>query len=401
MVNFGLRYEFYGVPFETNGIQGTVGKANLINSSARIDDLTIQPGSRWYDSDFNNFAPRIGLAWDPRGNGKTSLRANWGVFYDRLIGATTNSVDASTPGFVLKASRNQNSAGTDRRVSDDILPPQHPAVPELRPPATRSTELFLFPPNLRTGYFQHFSLMLQREIFPNTVLEAGAVKFAANYTFSKSMDNISMDGNGFTSPIDNFNVWLNRARGDLDIPHAFNASLAYTLPVGKGRRFAGDAPRWVDSLIGGWDIGLLTLWQSGPVVAYLSGYSTGPTTDSSYVNYSGYRNIGKVMRRADGVYWLTEEEISRFSYPAAGEIGTGGRNAFRGPRYFNVDMSLVKKFKIGARHAVSFRAEAYNLFKSVNFAAPNANLSTPNTFGQIAETVGNPRFLQLALRYDF
>ncbi len=522
--NLGLRYEFFGVPFETNGIQGTLDKAALINSSARIDDLTIQPSSRWYDNDFNNFAPRIGIAWDPAGDGKTSLRANWGLFYDRLIGATTISVDANTPGYTQKVPVNQNSAGTDKRVSDDIVLPQPPAVPQLSPPANRLTDLFLFSPNLRTGYVQHFSLTLQREIFRNTVIEAGyvgtrgiklfmdinlnqpriyedflpafrelqafrmatptsnrivrifgsttravnilagtldsgaaglaadstdrfyytgyaragvsdfylrnfpqfnrvvvgtndgrsyydsfqlslrrqagALKFAANYTFSKSMDNISVDGNGFTSPIDNFNVRLNRARGDLDIPHAFNVSLAYTLPVGKGGRFAANTPRWVDSLIGGWDIGLLMLWQSGKVVTYLSGISTGPTTDSSYVNYSGDRNIGKVMRSADGVHWLTEEEISRFSPPAAGEIGSGGRNAFRGPCYFNVDMSLVKKFKIGERHAVSFRAEAYNLFNNVNFAAPNADLSSPS-FGRISGTVGKPRFLQLALRYDF
>jgi hypothetical protein len=71
------------------------------------------------------------------------------------------------------------------------------------------------------------------------------------------------------------------------------------------------------------------------------------------------------MRRGDGVYWLTSEEISRFSYPQAGEIGTGGRNAFRGPRFFNADISLVKKFGFTERHA-SFRAGAYNLFNDAN-----------------------------------
>ncbi|HUM04625.1 MAG TPA: hypothetical protein VLT90_04135, partial [Terriglobales bacterium] len=101
------------------------------------------------------------------------------------------------------------------------------------------------------------------------------------------------------------------------------------------------------------------------------------------------------------VYWLTPEEIGRFPYPAAGEIGTGGRNAFCGPRYFDVDMSLVKRFKITEQYAVSFRAEAYNLFNNVNFDAPNANLSTLTTFGKISGTVGNARVLQIALRFDF
>jgi hypothetical protein len=144
------------------------------------------------------------------------------------------------------------------------------------------------------------------------------------------------------------------------------------------------------------------------VVTYLSGRTTGPTppitaTDptsgSSYVNYTGDRNIGSVMRQSDGVYWLTSEEIKRFSFPQAGEIGTGGRNAFRGPRFFNVDISLVKKFRISERHAVSFRAEAYNLFNNANFAAPNATLDP--SFGKLSATVGNARVLQGALRYEF
>ena len=215
------------------------------------------------------------------------------------------------------------------------------------------------------------------------------------------MDLEKVYGNGFTSPIDNFNVRLNRARGDYDIPHAFNSSFIYTLPIGKGRRFLADAPRWVDSMAGGWDVGLLTMWQSGRVLTYLSGRPTGPATNSSYVNYTGDRNVGRVMRKGDGVYWLTPEEIGRFSYPASGEIGTSGRNAFRGPRYFNLDMSLVKKFRITERYGISFRAEAYNLFNNANFDAPNTNLSTLATFGKIYNTVGNARILQMALRCDF
>jgi len=53
----------------------------------------------------------------------------------------------------------------------------------------------------------------------------------------------------------------------------------------------------------------------------------------------------QAKRKGDGVYLLTTEDISRFP-PAANEIGTGGRNAFREPRLFDVDTSLVKKFKI-------------------------------------------------------
>jgi len=527
-LNLGLRYEFLGAPVETNGIQGTVDKAALIGSNARIDDLTIQPSDRWYQNDFNNFAPRVGLAWDVKGDGKTVVRANWGIFYDRIIGATTSKVDSFTPGFSLRVPEYPNLQRTDIRVSDGIPVLQPPSAPELHPPATRTADLFLFSPNLRTGYVEHYSLSIQREIFRNTVIDmsyvgshgiklfmdinfnqpriyedflaafrelqafrasgtpvpasntlvrifgsttaaitaitpntidlgavgdaaenidnhfhtdyaaagvsdfylrnfpqfkqvvvgsndgrsyydslqlslrrqAGALRFLANYTYSRSRDNISAEGFGFTSPIDNFNIRLNRAPSDFDIPHVFNSRFMYTLPVGRGQRLAGNSPRWLDSLIGDWDIGILAVWQSGRAITYQSGIPTGPTTGSSFANYAGDRGIGRVLREADGVYWLTEEERRRFSFPAAGEIGTGGRNAFRSPRFFNVDISLVKRFKIDARQGVSFRAEAYNLFNNVNFAAPDSNMSD-KTFGRISETLGNPRFLQLAVRYDF
>jgi hypothetical protein len=227
------------------------------------------------------------------------------------------------------------------------------------------------------------------------------LKFAGNYTFSKSMDNISVDGNGFTSPIDSSNVRLNRARGDYDVPHAFNASVSYVVPFGRGRHFNIGRSGWMNWLAGGWDAGLLATWQSGRVVSYLSGLETGPTSERSYANYDGNRNIGRVMRKGNGVYWLTAEEVSRFSYPAAGETGSGGRNGFRGPRFFNIDLSLVRRFPLSDRGTISFRAEAYNLLNNVNFGQPNDNLLTKTSFGKLSSTVGNPRVLQLALRYEF
>ena len=88
-------------------------------------------------------------------------------------------------------------------------------------------------------------------------------------------------------------------------------------------------------------------------------------------------------------------------------IGNSGRNAFRGPVFTNLDMSLIKKFKITENHAVTFRAEAYNLPNHAAFATPSGtngstNLNTPATFGKFASTIGGTtRTMQMALRYDF
>src|SRR6185312_14892461 len=74
---------------------------------------------------------------------------------------------------------------------------------------------------------------------------AGGLFLNANYTYSHSIDNITVEGNGFTSPIDNLNPGANRGNGDFDHRHSFNSSFSYALPVGQGKRFASGAPRWL------------------------------------------------------------------------------------------------------------------------------------------------------------
>jgi TonB dependent receptor len=125
-------------------------------------------------------------------------------------------------------------------------------------------------------------------------------------------------------------------------------------------------------------------------------------------DYSGTdHSIGGIERFGGGVRYFTAAQLALFSVPAAGSIGNSGRNTFRGPGFFNTDLSLVKKFRVTERVAATFRAEAYNLFDTVNFSPPSVNLQTPQTFGIIASTpIGaanqsGARILQGALRIDF
>ena len=542
-LNLGLRYEFNGVPFERDGLEGTVDKAALVSRSSQISDLTAVRTSHWYNNDSNNFAPRFGLVWDPRGDGKTAVRASYGIFYDDLIGNTFVFVDNNTPGFSLTPPVFPHAQpGKDLRLSDGIPPVPKPEAPMLRLPLNRSQNLAIFSPNLRNGYVHEYSFSIQRELARDTVIDAayvgkravklfmqvnvnqrridgdflnafrelqafqslraavspnnalvrlfgsapaaaaaigsdlqngaagsaadtldlnpnnyqryaqaglsdfyirnfpqynavylgtnegrayydslqlslrhqaGSARFAVNYTWSKSIDNGANEGGGFGYyQIDNFNLRLNRARSNFDHPHVLMGSGTYTLPVGKTRRAGANWPRWLDSLAAGWDLGLLAIWESGTPFSVLSGFQTAATASFSLADFTGDRNTGAVGRRADGVYWFSPEQIARFSMPAAGEVGNSGRNAFRGPRLFNADLSLSKRFTIAERHAILFRAEAYNLFNNVNFANPSASLPAA-TLGKINSTVqgqpgaplgepfGGPRVLQLALRLQF
>jgi hypothetical protein len=159
----------------------------------------------------------------------------------------------------------------------------------------------------------------------------------------------------------------------------------------------------------------LGLWESGAVFSVLSGRRTGGDTPDNvtYANYVGDRNIGRLERRSNGVFWFSPEEIQQFSFPAAGEIGSSGRNAFRGPRHFDVDLALVKRFRLSDRESLAFRAEFYNLFNNPNFRNPFNGLAVPASFGKInatssagagipvGGTAGGPRIVQLVLRYEF
>ncbi len=540
-LNLGLRYEFYGIPTEDNSFQGVVDKAKLLDGVSQVTDLTLAKGSNWFNRDWNNFAPRFGFAYDVFGDGKTAVRGNFGIFYDRSVGALINTIDGNTPGFTQAVPVFPNSNGGDIRFNDTYPLPSTPAAPVLTLPQTRSTSLVVANPNLRTGYVQSYSLNLQRQLdsktlisggyvgnrgvklfmdvdvnqpkiygdflnsfkeiqsyvantatpvsssnvfvklygsaaaavsalnatnfrnglvgtvantvdrnqytryaaagLPSTYLRnypqfnqvvvgtnngrsyydsfqvsvrrtAGALQFSANYTWSKSMDNISAEGNGFTTPIDSYNLGLNRARSDFDRPHSFNLTSIYALPIGRGKFAGRNMPVLADKILGGWQVGNLMILQSGQPFSISSQRATTAVSNvgNSYANFSGTdRTIGGVQKTGSGVFYFTPSEVSQFTFPGAGEIGNSGRNVFRNPSFFEIDTSLVKKFLITERHAVSFRAEAYNLTNHPNFglAAANLNINNPSTFGKFSQTLGtqvggsSARTLQMVLRYDF
>jgi hypothetical protein len=178
----------------------------------------------------------------------------------------------------------------------------------------------------------------------------------------------------------------------------------YTLPIGKGKAFGTNMPTWLNALVGGWDVGELMIWESGSPFTVSSGFATGPGTGATYADYTGSRNAGGITTSplGPGVYYFTPAQIADFAEPAAGTYGTSGRKTFRGPQFFNVDSSLVKRFQLKDRKTLTFRAEAYNLFNNVDFANPSVTLSGSKVaFGRISSVVNNPRIMQLTLRFDF
>src|SRR5262249_50296640 len=101
-----------------------------------------------------------------------------------------------------------------------------------------------------------------------------------------------------------------------------------------------------------------------------------------------------------------------FAIPSAGNIGLVGRNAFYGPSYTDFDFSLQKNFPVTEHKRFQFRADFFNVLNHPNFALPNGSLgmvqdsttkivTVQKSAGTISNMNGNPRLIQLGLRFDF
>ena len=71
------------------------------------------------------------------------------------------------------------------------------------------------------------------------------------------------------------------------------------------------------------------------------------------------------------------------------------------PGFTNIDLTLAKRFNMGAERYLEFRAEAFNAFNHPNWSPPGVSLGSPNTFGIITGTVNAPRVIQFALKFYF
>ena len=232
-------------------------------------------------------------------------------------------------------------------------------------------------------------------------LYTSIIKASINYTWSKSLDNLSVDGNSYVEPLDSFHPNANKGLSDLDRTRVFNSWVIASLPFGYGRAIGSDASGWKGQLISDWNLGFLVVHESGARFSVSSGLETFAASVDSLADYSGGHDIGGIVRQDRQIYWFTSDEISAFRFPAAGETGTSGRNSFAGPGYFNMDVSLIKGFRLGETRRLNLRAEAYNVFNNANFGIPNANLSDPDNFGKITTMAGAPRRLQVGLQFEF
>jgi len=452
-LNAGLRYEFATLPKEK------------YNRDSALPDLTASTpvvGPPYQNPTYTNLSPRGGFAWDMFGDGRTSLRGGYGLYFNtnnhqNLIVTVTN------PPF------------TPRPV---IVNPTFP-----NPPFDRASAISMRPVqfDLENPRVHIFNLNVQREIWGQTavtfgyagsrgrhLLRSGDVNLAqptgttadgrpfiaagtprvnpafstielkssdgeswynalilevrrrwnrglslqSSYTFSRSEDTtqastfFSDATNGTTSALPEFVAGYNKGPSDFDVRHNWVLNFTWALPGPAG---AG-VPRVI---LGGWHLSGIWTQRSGyPLTAFVTtnrsrsqwNPSRGPGIGQDRPDYApGYGPDNAVLGRPD--QWFNP---AAFVLQPAGTLGNTGRGDFIGPNLRTLDLSLTKTARWSSRR-LEFRVEAFNLLNRANFGVPELRAFGGTrdgepvlaTFGRITNTVTSARQIQLGVRAAF
>jgi Carboxypeptidase regulatory-like domain len=164
---YGLRWEFYGVPFEVNN-----NFSNLYTDASGFAPFTftiIGPGrgGQLYRDDLRGFEPRFGFAWDPFKTGKTSIRGGFGIFRDRTYGNLFGNSRGNPPFeqdfFAFQGDLLSNLGAAPTQVPSATVVDGTGITP------------VIFDPNYHVPYSENWNFGIQRELPDNMVLEVNYV----------------------------------------------------------------------------------------------------------------------------------------------------------------------------------------------------------------------------------
>ncbi len=405
---------------------------------------------------WNNFAPRVGFAYDLFGNGKTSVRGGYGLFYSQInqVRVSNNLVQqpysltmtiARTPSLVnpygpgtspFPYNPDPTSAVFTSGATLFGLEPGADDVPSVQQfslgvqqqlaanwgaevsyvgsvgrhftinidanspiyvPGGLTTTAGLnarrpYQPTPSTYTFGQVTQTLLNSNFSYNALQA---KLTHRFTrnFSVQASYVWSKGIGLGAVVDSYNIQSSRGRSDNDIRHSFVVSYMYSLPRVHSLGAFGH------QVLSGWQVNGITTIHSGTPFNVTSGKDTNlDGVNNDRPDLVGDPEISGGRSRQDRIagYFNT---AAFAQLPANTPYGDLGYNAFSGPGYVNTDLSIFKNFTVYKETSLQFRAEAFNLFNNVNLGNPNSVMTSPQ-FGQIT-SAGSPRIVQFALRYSF
>ena len=237
------------------------------------------------------------------------------------------------------------------------------------------------------------------------------LQFDLNYTWSHSIDNVSVIANapaigGYGFICDVLRPRECRGNSDFDATQYFNGNFIYDLPFGRGKMVASGAPRWLDEIVGGWTVGGIPSWHSGnpyfaSSLAFVAGYAnnapailTGPPSDVKI-----HLNGGK----GQPLYGYANPSQANADYIGPLGFNIGSRNNLRGPGFFSMDLHLGKAIPLWTdRVSVKLAGDAFNAFNHPSFNAPCSDITSVTcVYGTIGGTSSSARVLQISARVEF
>ena len=165
-LNLGLRWEHYGAPREVNGILSQFKNLNCLSVQCIANARVGQVSTMWKPN-YRDFAPRFGFAWDVAGDGKTSVRGGYGIFYDRIFDNVWSNSAWNPPYYALV---DHDATGTDSiyySAPASVGASYNPAVGPGRV-ALRTMDVAL-----KDSSSQNFNLTVERQIGQSYLLRVG------------------------------------------------------------------------------------------------------------------------------------------------------------------------------------------------------------------------------------
>lgn len=411
-----------------------------------------------YDSSWGLFAPRAGFAYDVTGDGKTSLRAGYGLFYDKPNTITTNSAATQGPfGTVARVDGNANNslrntwAGTTNPFPVDIfnVPADAPVVLPFN--------AFSYSADMRPGKLHSWHVTGEREIFQATMLRVayagsrgdgltigvernpaiyapGATTATTNQrrplfpsygniisieplgrsTYHSLQVTVDKRLSGGLSVLSNYTLSKSMDNTSANKQNGTTAVNPFDLSYDWGPANADRRHRWVTSVLWqvpgqfsnpvlsaaltGWNLtGIFTIMSGQPFTVTSGVDNARSGTGGQFADVVGDPTLSSDRPTAERIaQWFN---TSAFTVNALGTFGNAGRNSLRGPDYQTLDLGLHKTFALSSRIRTQFRLEAFNALNRANFNIPEGNRSSGN-FGRIL-SAQDPRILQVALRAWF
>lgn len=455
-LNLGVRWTYMSPIVASDGVIGNLD----LGPTGGLAGASINTNEKLYDSDFNNWGPQLGFAWNPHWlENKFVVRGGAGLGFDRLPNALLANARRNPPNGLNFGICCGTAAGefgspfvggqitfvgsTDGTITGY---PANPVLgggtnPSTGLPLNGSIEIYGAPRNLDTPYVARYSLEGQYELPANLVASlayqgssgrhfvrilplhimtttnpnifAGyfassdvntnynamiarlqgrllrQFSFDTNYRWAKSIDTASFEAptalTNQSFPVDQREE---RGRSDFDVRHSWVGSGTWELPFFRGRSLT-------DKLLGGWEIsGIVTYHTGFPWTPRLFGCIQGATSNSAQFcdprpvalapgspGVTPGENTNENFLRPGGLFGVAGTQIFATSFNSSDPFASRpivGRNAFFGPKYFNLDMSFAKRFGLGnwgflgENANIDVKFNFFNILNTRNLANINA-----------------------------